>query len=133
MSVDAQPRWFDAQAIGKALEREAAPDAAELRDILNKSLELQPLSMDETVALMRVQDGVGVGRIMAAADEVKQKVYGDRSVLSAPLWVSELTISTGRGVFFISCCKTPRPSSLGKSTSSVMTSGSSSSAFCRAS
>ena len=88
MSVHAQPRWFDAQAIGAALEREAAPDAAELRDILNKSLELQPLSMEETVALMRVQDGVGVGRIMAAADEVKQKVYGDRIVLSAPLHIS---------------------------------------------
>ena len=88
MSVHAQPRWFDAQAIGAALEREAAPDAAELRDILNKSLELQPLSMVETVALMRVQDGVGVGRIMAAADEVKQKVYGDRIVLSAPLHIS---------------------------------------------
>ena len=88
MSVDAQPRWFDAQAISTALERETAPDAAELRDILNKSLELQPLSMAETVALMRVQDGVGVGRILAAADEVKQKVYGDRIVLSAPLHIS---------------------------------------------
>ena len=88
MSVDAQPRWFDAQAIGTALERETAPDAAELRDILNKSLELQPLTLAETVALMRVQDGVGVGRIMAAADEVKQQVYGDRIVLSAPLHIS---------------------------------------------
>ncbi len=88
MSVTVQPRWFDAQAIGAALEREAAPDAAELRDILNKSLELQPLSMEETVALMRVQDGVGLGRIIAAADEVKQKVYGDRIVLSAPLHIS---------------------------------------------
>ena len=37
---------------------------------------------------MRVQDGVGIGRIMAAADEVKQKVYGDRIVLSAPLHIS---------------------------------------------
>lgn len=88
MSVDAQPRWFDGQAIGKALEREAAPDAAELRDILSKSLELQPLSMKETVALMRVQDGVDIGRIMAVSDEVKQKVYGDRIVLSAPMHIS---------------------------------------------
>ena len=75
MSVHAQPSWFDPKAIEKALEREAAPDNAELRDILNKSLELQPLTMDETVALMRVQDGVGIGRIMAVADEVKQRVY----------------------------------------------------------
>ncbi|MGV7006328.1 radical SAM protein [Desulfovibrio sp. QI0442] len=88
MSAHAQPSWFDSQAIEKALERNSAPDSAELRDILNKSLELQPLSMEETVALMRVQDGVGIGRIMAAADEVKQKVYGDRIVLSAPLHIS---------------------------------------------
>ena len=90
MSVDAQPRWFDAQAIGTALERETAPDAAELRDILNKSLELQPLTLAETVALMRVQDGVGVGRIMAAADEVKQQVYGDRIVLPGHVLTSIL-------------------------------------------
>ena len=88
MSVDAQPSWFDSQAISTALERDAAPDSAELRDILNKSLELQPLTMEETVALMRVQDGLDIGRIMAAADEVKQKVYGDRIVLSAPLHIS---------------------------------------------
>ena len=65
MSFDAQPRWFDSQAIGRALERDAAPDSAELLDILNKSLELQLLSIEETVALMRVQDGVGIGRIQA--------------------------------------------------------------------
>ena len=88
MSAHAQPSWFDPKAIEKALEMDTAPDSAELRDILNKSLELQPLSMDETVALMRVQDGVGIGRIMAVADEVKQRVYGDRIVLSAPLHIS---------------------------------------------
>lgn len=88
MSVDKQSHWFDAHSIDRALERKTPPDGAELRDILNKSLALQSLSMDETVALMRVRDGMGIGRIMAAADEVKQRVYGDRIVLSAPLHIS---------------------------------------------
>ena len=99
MSAHAQPSWFDSKAIEKALARDTAPDSAELRDILNKSLELQPLTMEETVALMRVQDGLGIGRIMAVADEVKQKVYGDRIVLSAPLHISNVALrdpSTGK-------------------------------------
>ena len=34
MSAHAQPSWFDPKAIEKALERDTAPDSAELRDIL---------------------------------------------------------------------------------------------------
>lgn len=88
MTAKMEPGWFDPQAIEQALERENAPDSAELRDILGKSVALQPLSLAETVALMRVRDRAGMARIMAAADEVKQRVYGDRIVLSAPLHLS---------------------------------------------
>lgn len=46
------------KAIEKALEEDTAPDSAELRDILNKSLDTAT-PMDETVALLCVQDKRG--------------------------------------------------------------------------
>ena len=42
MPTDTLPPWLDTQAIEKALSRESAPDSAELRDILDKSLALSP-------------------------------------------------------------------------------------------
>ena len=88
MSAESLPLWFDVAAIEKALSRQKAPSAMELRDILDKSMRMEPLNQDEIVALMRVDDQAGHERILAVADEVKQKVYGDRMVLSAPLHLS---------------------------------------------
>ena len=88
MSVELLPRWFSVSAIERALDRQNAPDAIELRDILDKSMQLAPLAADEIVALMRVNDPVEHERILAVADEVKQRIYGDRMVLSAPLHLS---------------------------------------------
>ncbi|MEG6502506.1 radical SAM protein, partial [Desulfovibrio sp. 1214_IL3152] len=88
MSVESLPRWFSVAAIERALDRQDAPDAIELRDILDKSMQMVPLDADEIVALMRVDDPVEHERILAVADEVKQRVYGDRMVLSAPLHLS---------------------------------------------
>ena len=88
MSAESLPLWFDLPAIEKALSRQKAPDAIELRDILDKSMRMEALNQDEIVALMRVDDPVGHERILAVADEVKQRVYGDRMVLSAPLHLS---------------------------------------------
>ena len=78
MSAESLPLWFDVAAIEKALSRQKAPSAMELRDILDKSMRMEPLNQDEIVALMRVDDQAGHERILAVADEVKQKVYGDR-------------------------------------------------------
>ena len=70
MSVELLPRWFSVSAIERALDRQDAPDAIELRDILDKSMQLVPLDADEVVALMRVSDPVEHERILAVADEV---------------------------------------------------------------
>ena len=88
MPTDTLPPWLDNQAIDKALGRESAPDNAELRDILDKSLALESLSIQEAAALMRVSDPEHLVLLMNTADQVKQKVYGDRIVLSAPLHIS---------------------------------------------
>ncbi len=80
--------WFVPQRIADALERRRSPDIPELNDILAKSRALEVLTLEETVALMRVTDDEGIRLILETADQVKRKVYGERIVLSAPLHIS---------------------------------------------
>lgn len=79
--------WFDPSAIETALSRESEPEKAVIENIINKSLDLEPLSQDEIVALLRVKKDEDRKNIINAANKVKQKVYGDRIVLTAPLHV----------------------------------------------
>lgn len=85
---DSIPEWLDKSAIDTALARESAPETAVVRDILDKSLAMEPLGLDEIVALVRVRDKETRKLILGTADQVKQKVYGDRIVLTAPLHIN---------------------------------------------
>lgn len=85
MSQFTPPAWLDLRAIEEALACAVAPDTARLRAILDRSLALQPLSLAEIATLMRVSSPEDLKTLMQAADAVKQRVYGDRIVLSAPL------------------------------------------------
>lgn len=87
MSAEKLPEWFNPEAIETALSRESEPESQVVGDILDKSLALEPLGLDEITALLRVKDKNDRIRILGTADLVKQKVYGDRIVLTAPLHV----------------------------------------------
>lgn len=62
-------------------------DAAQVREVLAKSLELQPLTVAETAVLLRAGDPGLVEEIHETARALKRRVYGDRIVLFAPLYV----------------------------------------------
>lgn len=59
-----------------------------VRDILDKSASLEPLGLDEIMALLRVRNREIKKLVQEAANRVKQKVYGDRIVLTAPLHIN---------------------------------------------
>jgi len=63
------------------------PDKQRVRDVIAKSLDKHRLSMEETAVLV---NSVGTGlfdEIRQGAKELKDKVYGNRIVLFAPLYV----------------------------------------------
>ncbi|MCR5814465.1 MAG: [FeFe] hydrogenase H-cluster radical SAM maturase HydG [Desulfovibrio sp.] len=80
--------WFRPSLIEEVLQRNNPPDDHELSDILAKSKELTSLNSKEIVALMRVHSPDQLETMLSTAFEVKQKVYGDRVVLSAPLHIA---------------------------------------------
>ena len=64
----------------------AKPDKIRVREIISKSLDKQRLTLAETAVLINA-DGDLSEEIKAGARELKKKVYGNRIVLFAPLYI----------------------------------------------
>ncbi|MCP4312558.1 MAG: [FeFe] hydrogenase H-cluster radical SAM maturase HydG [Bacteroidetes bacterium] len=73
--------------------QQARPDAITVRKIIAKSLEKKRLSMQETAILVNTTDPALVEEIKQGARTLKEKVYGKRIVLFAPLYVGNLCIN----------------------------------------
>ncbi|RJQ22807.1 MAG: [FeFe] hydrogenase H-cluster radical SAM maturase HydG [Nitrospiraceae bacterium] len=63
-------------------------DTSYIREILSKSLEMQVLNLTEVSALLDLRDKELWDEILDTARRVKEKVYGRRIVLFAPLYLS---------------------------------------------
>ncbi|MDY0342088.1 MAG: [FeFe] hydrogenase H-cluster radical SAM maturase HydG [Lentimicrobium sp.] len=62
-------------------------DKARVREVIQKSLDKQRLTMEETAVLINADDPELIEEIKEGARELKKKVYGNRIVLFAPLYV----------------------------------------------
>ncbi|MBE0676072.1 MAG: [FeFe] hydrogenase H-cluster radical SAM maturase HydG [Bacteroidales bacterium] len=63
------------------------PDTARVRQVIAKSLAKNRLTLEETAVLVNTTDPELIEEIKAGARELKEKVYGNRIVLFAPLYV----------------------------------------------
>jgi 2-iminoacetate synthase len=66
---------------------------AEVRRIIAKSLNKERLNLQEVATLVQTTDPVLVDKIRKGARELKEKVYGNRIVLFAPLYVGNLCMN----------------------------------------
>lgn len=62
-------------------------DKARVREVIQKSLDKQRLTMEETAVLINADDPELIEEIKEGARELKKRVYGNRIVLFAPLYV----------------------------------------------
>jgi 2-iminoacetate synthase len=83
-------KYINEDKINNLLVSEAKVDAAKLNTILDKAKLLKRLSFPESAALLSVSDPVYIQKIFNAASFVKDKIYGRRVVLFAPLYISNL-------------------------------------------
>ena len=79
--------FINDKAIDSALKKNSSPDKKRLEDILAKSLSIVSLSADETAALVNAREPWQVDLMQAAALQVKKKVYDNRIVTFAPLYL----------------------------------------------
>lgn len=82
--------WLDEASIAATLEPCQREDPSRVRAVLEKALELKGLSPDEVGVLIGVTDPDLLEEVFHAAKKVKQEIYGNRLVLFAPLYISNL-------------------------------------------
>lgn len=84
--------FIDESEIWEILE-EAQPSKENVRRIIQKSLDKNRLSLQETAVLLKVEDEDLIEEIKAGARELKEKVYGDRIVIFAPLYIGNKCVN----------------------------------------
>jgi len=72
---------------------QSASSKSRIREIIAKSLDKNRLTLEETAVLINANDPELVEEIKQGAKSLKEKVYGQRIVLFAPLYVGNLCIN----------------------------------------
>lgn len=78
--------YINESKINRMLELNEDPDSREVDRIINKALELKGLKPEEAAVLLQVEDEGLIEKFLAAARTVKEKIYGKRLVIFAPLY-----------------------------------------------
>jgi 2-iminoacetate synthase len=85
--TDGLRSFIPADEIERLIREHAKPDAARIRDVVAKSLAKQRLDPAELATLLNADGPKHEAAILDAAHELKQRVYGNRIVLFAPLYI----------------------------------------------
>lgn len=73
--------------------KEAKPDFGLVKDILAKSLAIKTLSLEETAILLKVEDNDLLSLMAETAFKIKKKVYDNRIVTFAPLYLGNFCVN----------------------------------------
>jgi 2-iminoacetate synthase len=72
---------------------ELKPDRGRIREIIQKSLDKHRLNPDETAMLLNTEDPELLAEIFEGARTLKERIYGNRIVLFAPLYIGNHCIN----------------------------------------
>lgn len=89
--------FIDDKKIAELLDRSESPDRQRAEDIIQKAQQNatsgELLTPEDVATLVNVRNPEIWSSVFAAADNIKQTVYGNRIVLFAPLYVSSLCVN----------------------------------------
>jgi 2-iminoacetate synthase len=85
--------FLDEAQITDTLAAQTDSDGSRIEDILQKSLSIQTLTLEETATLLNVTDPEIRARMEAVAGQVKRDVYDNRIVTFAPLYLGNLCVN----------------------------------------
>ncbi|WP_448376266.1 [FeFe] hydrogenase H-cluster radical SAM maturase HydG [Fervidobacterium sp.] len=85
--IDTEKTFIPESEIWELLEETKNPDRARVMEILEKSLNKNRLEPEEVATLLNVEDPELLEEIFHAARTLKERVYGNRIVLFAPLYI----------------------------------------------
>jgi 2-iminoacetate synthase len=85
--------YIDEQKINDLLARTKMPQGAQVKDVLKKALSLNGLSLEEVSVLIGISDEDLLRELYSTAKEIKKRIYGNRLVLFAPLYLTNRCIN----------------------------------------
>jgi len=85
--------FIDEERIARILETERTPSRSRFEEILAKAREAKGISEEEAAYLLGIEDPEWLEEMYEAAREVKERIYGKRLVLFAPLYVSDFCVN----------------------------------------
>ncbi|MFZ5816510.1 MAG: [FeFe] hydrogenase H-cluster radical SAM maturase HydG [Bacillota bacterium] len=88
MRTKEQAHFIDDAVIGDLLARAHRPSAIRVREILERAALAKGLEPADVATLLMIEERPMLEDLFRTALHVKQKIYGDRIVLFAPLYVS---------------------------------------------
>ena len=84
---------IDEKKINNLLEQNQNPSSERITEVINKAMLLKGLELDDVSALLSVNDKETMNRIFEASSKIKEKIYGERLVLFAPIYVSNYCVN----------------------------------------
>ena len=85
-----QDQIIDETLVWRILGESKCPDASRVREILDHALTLEGLDAPQMAALASVSDPDLLAALFDTARRVKERIYGRRLVIFAPLYISNL-------------------------------------------
>ena len=76
--------------IARILEENKMPDPKKVTAVLNKAKEMRGLNLADVAVLTNISDPMQLFELFESANHVKEKIYGKRLVIFAPLYISNL-------------------------------------------
>lgn len=89
----ANENFIDYKEINDLLEEYRNPTQEQVQSVIHRSLAKNRLTLQETAVLVNATDSMMVADIKSAASELKERIYGKRIVLFAPLYIGNLCVN----------------------------------------
>ena len=85
--------FIDERYINSLLENEKLNDHGLQRDVIQKAKSAKGLTLEESAALLNITDKQILDELFHTAKEIKEKIYGNRLVLFAPLYITNVCVN----------------------------------------
>jgi len=76
--------------IAGVLERQKNPKPEKVREVLEKAKEMKGLDLEDVAVLANLNDPMQLFELFEEANHIKEKIYGKRLVIFAPLYISNM-------------------------------------------
>jgi 2-iminoacetate synthase len=81
-------QFIDEEEISRILELNLKPTPAKVRYVLSKAKEMKGLDLEDVAVLTNISEPMQLFELFETANHIKEKIYGKRLVIFAPLYIS---------------------------------------------